>query len=220
MDGAKHMNCPSCARQLESAELACPHCGGPTGADLDCFAALGLAPALLIDGSALERAYHDLTRRMHPDRFVRRDPAIRDASLRATALLTRSYRTLRDPVARGTYWLMRRGVKIDDNNRGVPVDLADLVFEVQDQLAELRGAQRGSTAWCALADTTALRRHEIAAQEHAAAADLEANFRRWDANDGDSAALTDELKTVLARIAYLRTLGRDVDRELESVEAA
>jgi len=33
-------------------------------------------------------------------------------------------------------------------------------------------------------------------------------------------ALVTELKAVLSKIAYLRTLIRDIDRELESVQAA
>ena len=73
----------------------------------------------------------------------RSDAAVRDASLRATALLTRSYRTLRDPVARGLYWLELNGEKLAENNKRVPPDLAELVFEVQEQLAEMQLTRPG-----------------------------------------------------------------------------
>ena len=56
------------------------------------------------------------------------------------------------------------------------------------------------------------------------------NFARWDApnahqardvrDDADRDALVMELKTVLSKIAYLRTLIRDIDRELDSAQAA
>ena len=44
-------------------------------------------------------------------------------------------------------------------------------------------------------------------------------YERWDAG-GDPQQLSAELKAVLSKIAYLRTLIRDVDRELENLKAA
>ena len=63
------------------------------------------------------------------------------------------------------------------------------------------------------------RRQELQGLMQQAAQDLAANFARWDQRDGDQnarAMLTMELKNILSRIAYLRTLIRDVDRGLES----
>ncbi len=103
---------------------------------------------LTIDLDALERRYHELSRKIHPDRFASKGPKMRDASLRATATLTRSYRTLRDPVARGLYWLELHGEKLAENNKRVPPELAELVFEVQEQLAEMQvlGSRRGASS--------------------------------------------------------------------------
>ena len=53
--------------------------------------------------------------------------------MRATALLTRAYRTLRDPLSRGLYWLELHGEKLAENNQRVPPELAELVFEVQER---------------------------------------------------------------------------------------
>src|ERR1700692_4226323 len=101
------IECPSCGRRQE-ARLLCTECGTPLAAALDYFSALGLPSQLaqepLVDLTSLERIYHDLSRKIHPDRFASSAPTIRDASLRATTTLTRAYRTLRDPVARGLYW--------------------------------------------------------------------------------------------------------------------
>ena len=100
------IKCPSCARPQEP-RLICDACGSPlpVPAHLDCFAALGFPRKLTIDTSALETAYHELGRKIHPDRFASSAPNIRALSLSGTALLTRSYRTLRDPISRGlTGW--------------------------------------------------------------------------------------------------------------------
>jgi DnaJ-domain-containing protein 1 len=194
------IQCPACGQRQE-LRLTCEGCGVPLGADLDCFGALGLPRKLVIDSGALERVYHDLSRRIHPDRFAQGSPRIRDASLRSTALLTRAYRTLRDPVARGLYWLELRGDKLAEGNKSVPPELA-------------------ASGVAALRDRTTARRAELETSMSALQADLFRNFQRWDAGAADEQKLVAELKAVLSKIAYLRTLIRDVDRELENLKAA
>lgn len=215
------VQCPSCARLIKPA-ITCPECGGPVGSELDCFAALGLPPRLQIDTVRLEQAYHDLGRRIHPDRFASSPVRLRQASLRATALLTRAYRTLRDPVARGLYTLELNGVKLAENNKNVPPDLVELVFEVQEQLADLNAARsRGGEAARGLNAEVTARRAELQRTMDGLMDDLNAVFTRIDAND--TAARNDlyaELKATLSKIAYLRTLIRDVDKELDLSRAA
>ena len=211
------VECLSCGRR-QAPQLICADCGTPLSASLDCFAALGLPKKLSIDLAALERIYHELSRKIHPDRFASRDVAIRDASLRATALLTRSYRTLRDPTARGLYWLELNGEKLAENNKRVPPDLAELVFEVQEQLADMQDAPANSE----LAAGVSKRRGELQARMDETVAELERNFIEWgqSAPGKDHKMLTTELKVILSKIAYLRTLIRDVDRALENSKAA
>ena len=214
------IECLSCGRRQEP-QLICADCGTPLSASLDSFAALELPRKLSIDLSALERIYHDLSRKIHPDRFASRDARIRDASLRATALLTRSYRTLRDPTQRGLYWLELNGEKLSENNKRVPADLAELVFEVQEQLASMQDASADSSL---IADVEE-RRAELQKTMDETVAELERNFIRWDRvspeiSDQDRKMLTTELKAILSKIAYMRTLIRDVDRALENSKAA
>ena len=214
------IECLSCGRRQEP-RLICADCGTPLSASLDSFAALELPRKLSIDLSALERIYHDLSRKIHPDRFASGDARIRDASLRATALLTRSYRTLRDPTQRGLYWLELNGEKLSENNKRVPADLAELVFEVQEQLASMQDASADSSL---IADVEK-RRAELQATMDETVAELERNFIRWDSvppeiSDQDRKMLTTELKAILSKIAYIRTLIRDVDRALENSKAA
>src|ERR1700726_2201877 len=152
------VQCPSCARSSEP-RLTCPECGAPLGAEIDLFAALDVPRKLVLDALELERIYHEAGRRIHPDRFATATPPVRQASLKSTALLTRSYRTLRDPVSRGRYWLDLMGEKLADNNKRVPPELAGLVFEVQEQLAELREMHNGSAR--ALGDEIKGRRTEL-----------------------------------------------------------
>lgn len=211
------VECPSCGARHEP-QLVCPDCSAPLGAELDCFNAIGIPRKLVLDAAGLERIYHDLSRVVHPDRFATSPAKVRAASLRSTALLTRSYRTLRDPVSRGLYWLELNGQKLAENNKQVPRELAELVFDVQEQLADLRTSGDGDRK--ALADAVAARRAEVQNLMHETFADLNRNFQMSDAGGADQSALLGELKRTLSRIAYLRTLIRDVDRELENAKAA
>ncbi|HLH78021.1 MAG TPA: hypothetical protein VKV28_14555 [Candidatus Binataceae bacterium] len=206
--------CPACAR-LQQPRLLCAQCGAPLGVELDYFTALELPRDPLVDEAALQRAYHDFSRRLHPDRFANQPAAMRAASLRATALLTRAVRTLRDPVSRGLYWLQLHGEKLAVDNKQVPPELVELIFAIQEELGELRAASGEASAhWSRVVQE---RREEIngaLAQELAA---LERNFARWGKDEGLSkpaAPLMTELKTVLSRIAYLRSVLRDVERAL------
>jgi len=221
------IKCPSCARPQEP-RLVCDQCGSPlpVPVDLDCFSALGFPRKLTIDTSALEAAYHELGRKIHPDRFASSASNVRALSLSGTALLTRSYRTLRDPISRGLYWLELNGEKLAENNKNVPPELAETVFEVQEQLADLRGAS--GDAALELQSEIEKRRAELSSTMEDLLAQLARNFSRWDASGGsngsnngsDKKALVTELKTILSKIAYLRTLLRDIDRGLETMKAA
>jgi molecular chaperone HscB len=225
------IKCQSCAH-VQEPRLLCVECGAPLGAPLDLFAALGLPRKLTLDPAQLEQTYHDLGRRIHPDRFAGSDATLRDLSLRSTALLTRAYRTLRDPVSRGLYWLELNGHKLAENTKNVPADLAEMVFEVQDQLAELREARDGhGTEVERLRGEVDERRAELHRMIDAALSELTQNFAHWDGERTDDAydhvadgvgrdRLVSELKSILSKIAYLRTLIRDIDRELDSAQAA
>jgi molecular chaperone HscB len=209
------IECPSCGRR-QQPQLICDQCATPLGAGLDLFAALGFPRKLTIDPAALERTYHDLSRKIHPDRFASKSARVRSASLVATALLTRANRTLKDPTSRGLYWLELHGEKLAENNKQVPPDLAELVFDVQEQLAQLDTEKSAATE--ALVST---RRDEINLMMMAAFDELARNFARWDSSQPEDAKpLTVELKTILSKIAYLRTLVRDVDCALDNAKAA
>jgi molecular chaperone HscB len=218
------IKCLSCARRQEP-RLICDQCGAPlpVPADLDCFGALGFPRKLTLDTDALETAYHDLGRKIHPDRFASSAPNVRALSLSSTALLTRSYRTLRDPISRGLYWLELNGERLAENNKNVPPELAETVFEVQEQLADLRGAS--GDAAIELRSEVERRRAELSSAMEELGTQLARNFSRWDAstnsNGGnDNKLLVADLKSILSKIAYLRTLLRDIDRGLETLRAA
>jgi molecular chaperone HscB len=210
--------CPSCAR-VQPPRLFCSDCGAPLAAELDRFGALGVPRRLTLDLAQLENLYHDLGRRLHPDRFADSPGPVRAASLSATALLTRAFRTLRDPVSRGLYWLELNGEKLASDNKNVPPELADLIFEVQETLAELRGCDSHDDERKRLHALVAATKQDVDAFIKESLADLQHNFERWDSGVNHDTQLIVQLKAILSRIAYLRTLARDIQRALEQQDS-
>jgi len=204
--------CMNCGKPA-AGQLACAGCGVVRSAEPepDFFALFGLPRALAVDTADLERRYYALSRELHPDLFHDRSPAEQVASLRTTALVTRGYRTLKDPVERGLYWLSLHGESLGRANERVPPELAALVFEVQEKLEELRvarGAGRGGAESAELRDV----RGELRVRLHGFEEQLGEMYQR---NGADHAATLVEIKRILSELHYVRTLIRDVDKELE-----
>ncbi len=188
--------------------------------DVDYFTVFGLARDPLLDEQALAKTYYDLSRQLHPDLHQTGTAEEQEASLQNTALVNRAYRTLRDPVQRGRYWLELNGEQLGKENNKVPPALALLVFEVQEKLAAVREARPTETdaAQDALAGLKA-ELDQVRADLDDRMQDLQhrlaANFSKW--GSAGSAQLLGELKRVLSDMAYLRTLTRDVEKALSTL---
>jgi molecular chaperone HscB len=195
----------------------CTACGAiqPLPEQADYFQVLGVPRRLVLDTTAMQKRYYELHRRMHPDLYQTGPQAARQASLRNTAVVNRAYRTLRDPIDRGLYWLTLQGESLGAGNKHVPPDLAALVFELQEQLEELRAAQQGNGAADLVQEITAART-DLLKRQDALLEELEQNFARWDAGTAAPGSLTQQLKAILSALAYLGTLIRDVEKGLET----
>ena len=206
------ISCWQCGADRAS-NLFCPSCAAiqPIPEDADYFQVLGVPRRLIQDAQALQQRFYELHRQWHPDRYQTGPQVARSASLRNTAAVNRAYSTLRNPVERGEYWLTLQGETLGANNNRVPPALAELVFDVQEKLDEFRGA-RSADLRRALAAVHA----DLLEQQTALLAQLDENFARWDAGAAQPTVLSRELKAVLSALAYLRTLIRDVEKELDT----
>jgi molecular chaperone HscB len=213
---SKPVSCWHCGRSNE-ASLFCPACDAiqPFPDHADYFDVLGLPRSLIIDTEQLQKRYYELHRRLHPDLYQTGAPEARQASLRNTAAVNQAFRTLRDPTDRGIYWLTLQGEALGSNNNRVPPELAELVFEVQEKLEDYRAARKKQPN-AALLEEVGQVRGDLKMRHDELSRQLQANFRKWDESAGDPVALTRELKSILSDLAYLGTLIRDVDKELES----
>lgn len=161
----------------------------------DVFALLGLPARFDLDPALLERAFHDRTRELHPDRFATAPAAERVAALSRSRALNDAYQTLRKPVARAEYLLSRAGITIGDNEQVDPAFLME-ILELREELAGARAAGE-------LREVERLRA-AMARRRDAAIASLPERFER---------GALGEIKQQLVALRYL-------DRYLEECDAA
>jgi molecular chaperone HscB len=213
----ERVSCWQCGAD-HAPDYFCPACDAiqPLPEQADYFQVMTILPRLVVDLEALQKRYYELHRRLHPDRYQTGPQEARVASLRNTAAVNRAYRTLRDPIDRGLYWLTLQGESLGTNNNRVPPELAELVFDIQEKLEELRAARANDDAAAELVREVGAAHRELRQRHDALLEQLQRNFARWDSAGGDTAILTRELKATLSALAYLGTLIRDVEKALET----
>ena len=235
VDSAIPVACWSCFVAHNELTLFCPHCSKiqpPAGAHY--FSVFGMAPRLNLDLAGLEKKFHRLSRKLHPDRFARAPQKEKEWSLADTALLNDAYRTLKDPITRTEYVLKLQGAEIGEEHSGknrregemgasrVPADLLEEVFDLNLQLEEMRMAHKmGEEEDPALAQDLTRAREKFEGLREAVDGDLRAQWDAWD--NGDQAARQTTQKAMVAlldRRRYLSNLVRDVTDTLEGKDGS
>lgn len=228
IDSAVPVECWSCSVAHNELTLFCPHCSKiQPPLEGDYFSIFGLKPRLNIDLPALEREFHRLSRRLHPDRFARASENERDWSLADTALINDAYRTLKDPIRRTEYLLKLHGAEIGEEFAGknrrphemgasrAPADLLEEVFELNMQLEEMRMARASGEEDSALEKSLTAAKAKFEGLLNAVDDDLHAEWNAWDSGD-EAARHTAQNKMValLDRRRYLSNLVREVNETL------
>ena len=104
------------------------------------FQLLQLPIAFNLDIHTLESAYFAAQRQWHPDRFVGKSAAERQAALHHSMDINHAYDTLKNPLKRAQHLLQLHGMIVLDEANTVKPDNALLmeIMELQDQLSEGR----------------------------------------------------------------------------------
>ena len=174
------------------------------------FEVFGLPRVLSLDLKALEKTFHELSRKYHPDYFTTAPAEERQRALQMTAALNDAYRTLRHPVRRAEHLLEIEGFKPDGSK--VPRSFLMEVFEINEQLEEVK-------AGSASPEQVASLRREI--QERAEGFDrqLQAAAKDWDrlvasnASDEQRKQQLSRLTEILSESSYIRNLERELEEK-------
>jgi len=191
----------------------CPADAARASASENYFSILGLPRQPSIDLALLESKYYELMKRFHPDLHFKGSREEKDASLKNSALITTAYRTLKDPVERGRYWLEIHGERLSQDNIKVPKDLAEKAFDIIDTLNRWKSVSGEEKAQLSASLTETGKMLESMKGESIKS--LEKNFSRWPKGESQKEPqLLSDIKEILSRISYISSLIRDIDKTL------
>ena len=235
--------CPETGRHssflMFMSESVCWNCGKDVGGDHFCSSCVKLQPLgpgsdyfsffelprkLRLDAKDLESRFYALSRRLHPDNFFQATDEERRASTERTAILNDGYRILKEPVSRATYLLELEGEKVEGSAKQVPPELLEEVFELNEQLAEIKAAQaeesREEGRLEELRRPLEETKKSFEARQEAFYQELDSLSAEWDRMADAKAPQTErrgkqqKIAQLLSKRKYLENLLRDVNEAL------
>jgi molecular chaperone HscB len=106
---------------------------------MDPFETLGIARTFDVDLAAVERTHRELSRALHPDRFVSATASERRAALSKAVEVNEAWRVVRDPIRRAEALLELAGVRVGEDRepKADPEFLMEML-EQREALAEAK----------------------------------------------------------------------------------
>jgi molecular chaperone HscB len=223
------LECRSCGAGAPVDEHFCPQCSRILGLGRhgDYFTFFGLPRKLTIASEELERRFRELSRKFHPDYFYNASPSERLASLERSSYLNDAYRALRTPATRIEHLLAIEGLpptKSEGSESGaakVPPALLEEVFELNEELDEIREARESGADAASLAARLEKARAPIDAKREEHERQIEELSARWDdraetAAPADRRAILEALRDQLLERNYINNLLATIEREVAS----
>jgi len=233
MPGEATSTCWSCGTMR--AVHFCGACGKvQPPVPVDYFTFFGLPRKLNIDVAKLEREFHQLSRKLHPDLYARAEAQEQEWSLQQSSQLNDAYRTLKDPIRRTQYLLRLEGVELEEQSKSatdearqsgqlkkqvVPPDLLEEVFELNMQLEELGANKKLGEDDPNLTQELQQKKAEFEHKFDGLFEELKAYWNEWDkaidsGTEEERVNVRDKMVDLLNRRNYIRNLVRDVNEAL------
>jgi molecular chaperone HscB len=161
----------------------------------DPFDTLGIEPSFDVDLDALERRHRELSKTLHPDRWVGRPAAERRHALGRAIEVNAAWRALKDPLARAEALLARLGTGVEEGGEpNAAPELLMEMMELRESLSEAR--QKGDLRTVsALAGQVATAREQVLAE-------IAARFAQALASPEDGTGEQDWLLRLVGELRY------------------
>jgi molecular chaperone HscB len=173
----------------------------------DYYELLGITRSLNLSLNELQKRYYELSRQLHPDRFMQKPEAEQQRALDLSSALNDAYRTLKDRVKRAQYMLSLEGFDIgEQRSKDVPPELLEEVFELNMALEEMRSGDDSARPQLEAAEKT------FTGMLAGVDEQLEALFEKYDQSRNRD-VLT-EIRGVLNRRKYILNLVGEVQKTL------
>lgn len=168
----------------------------------DPFTVLGVPARFALPLRELEQRHRDLSRTLHPDRYVQAPPGERRMALERAVAVNEAYRALRDPLTRAEALLASHGLSMSDADRPPQ----SLLMEVMELRESLDDARRSPDKVAALLD-------QVRARSRSEEATLAAVF---DESPSPGADALGRARDALVRLKYFRRFEEEADAALDS----
>lgn len=210
------MICPNCSENVSDVDF-CSKCNHilPPAPERSHYEVLGYdREFLLVDQVDLEKRFFDLSKIFHPDRFASKSSQEVQFSHEHSSAVNNAYRTLKNPISRAKYFVEKRFGSTEEKSAKVPMDMADLFFEVQDVLDTIRESNGAppEAAVQQVRDAESMLRTKIVDLDR----QLDAKFSEYDAAPQDR--VLENMQDILSERSYIRSFLRQMDRVLNREE--
>ncbi|WP_047395624.1 Fe-S protein assembly co-chaperone HscB [Chitinibacter sp. ZOR0017] len=166
------------------------------------FSLFALPEQFALDGKALDSQYRARVAEYHPDKFATAADAERRLSLQAATHINEAYQTLKAPLSRARYLLLRHGVDTqEETNTAMPMDFLMAQMEWREGIAEAKASQNVD----ALENLAREMRAEITALEDTLALQLD------QLQDFAAAALS------VRKLRFMEKLDQEIGDAIEAV---
>lgn len=157
-----------------------------------------------LDSTALDAAYRDVQREVHPDRFTTAPDAEKRLAAQWATRANEAYQTLKSPLNRGRYFLKIHGIDTEEeSNTAMPVEFLMQQMEWREAVVAAR----------ALRDEAKL--EGLATQKNT---DEKALFTQLSGELNQLSSFA-EARLTVRKLRFIEKLGEEIDDAFEAVSA-
>jgi molecular chaperone HscB len=176
---------------------------------IDPFATLGLERTYDLDLRAAEKTHRELSRALHPDRYVASGASERRLALTRAVEVNEAWRIVRDPIRRAEALFALAGVPVGDTHEPKPA--ASLLMDMMEERETLAASRAKRDAARVGEQVTAMTAREEALERALARAFAEAG--------GEPAKLVPHVAK-LGELRYYRRFLEEASATLDELSAA
>jgi molecular chaperone HscB len=155
-----------------------------------------------MDSAALDVAYRDVQREVHPDKFTTASGAEKRLAAQWATRANEAYQTLKSPLNRGRYFLKIHGIETEEeSNTSMPLEFLMQQMEWREAVVEARASK----------DEAKL--NELAAQKNADEKNLFAQL----SGELNQATTFADARLTVRKLRFIEKLGEEIDDAFEAV---
>ena len=168
------------------------------------FELFGIAPKFAIDVAALDIAYREVQREVHPDRFATASDAEKRLAAQWATQANGAYRTLKSPLNRGRYLLHLNGIDTEEErNTAMPLEFLMQQMEWREAVVEAKASKNE------------IKLDQLGADKRSEEKRLFAMLTEQLAH---ATSMADARETV-RKLRFLEKLGEEIDIAAEEIES-